>query len=173
MCSKSTWKVSFFKAVCFLILFWHLPNPANIYLFKFNNRSLRKRCESCSKLTIKIPEPRYRCRSGFLLLLLNIFHIFSSVSIVTFEQVNVYWECSLKLDREKQLWALTVRIKPFFVIVLFWTESLTYQCPRLFKSNRGITFSLWVMPKKEAMSCFGYCVNEKNLLIFVLTKFVF
>ena len=30
--------------------------PANIYLFKFSNRNSWKRCEICSKLTIKIPE---------------------------------------------------------------------------------------------------------------------
>ena len=29
--------------------------PANIYLFKVNNRNNRKRCEICSKLTIKTP----------------------------------------------------------------------------------------------------------------------
>ena len=27
--------------------------PANIYLFKVNNRRIRERCEICSKLTIK------------------------------------------------------------------------------------------------------------------------
>ena len=32
--------------------------PANIYLFKVNNRNTRKRCEICSKLTIKTPERR-------------------------------------------------------------------------------------------------------------------
>ena len=32
--------------------------PANIYLFKDNNRNSRKRCEICSKLTIKTPERR-------------------------------------------------------------------------------------------------------------------
>ena len=32
--------------------------PANIYLFKFNSTSSRKRCEICSKLTIKTPEQR-------------------------------------------------------------------------------------------------------------------
>ena len=31
-------------------------NSAKIYLFKFNNRNTRKRCEVCSKLTIKTPE---------------------------------------------------------------------------------------------------------------------
>ena len=46
-----------------------LSNPDNIYLFKVNNRNTRKRCEICSRLTLKTP--------------------FSSVSIVGFEQVNV------------------------------------------------------------------------------------
>ena len=30
--------------------------PTNIYLFKVNNRNTRRRCEICSKLTIKTPE---------------------------------------------------------------------------------------------------------------------
>ena len=30
--------------------------PANIYLFKGNNRNTRKSCKICSKLTIKTPE---------------------------------------------------------------------------------------------------------------------
>ena len=32
--------------------------PANIYLFKVNNRNTRKRCEICPMLTIKTPERR-------------------------------------------------------------------------------------------------------------------
>ena len=32
--------------------------PAGNYMFKVNNRNTRKRCEICSKLTIKIPERR-------------------------------------------------------------------------------------------------------------------
>ena len=35
-----------------------LNNPANISLFKVNNRNTRKRFEICSKLTIKTPEQR-------------------------------------------------------------------------------------------------------------------
>ena len=50
---------------------WKEQEPANIYLFKANNRNTIKRFEKCSKLTIKTP--------------------FSSVSIVEFEQVNVSW----------------------------------------------------------------------------------
>ena len=33
--------------------------PANIRLFKFNNRNIRKKCEMYSKLTIKTPERRH------------------------------------------------------------------------------------------------------------------
>ena len=33
--------------------------PANIYLFKFNNRNTRKRCKICLKLTAKTPERRH------------------------------------------------------------------------------------------------------------------
>ena len=44
--------------------------PANIYLFKVNNRNTRNRCVICSKL-------------------ITYFAPFSSVSIVDFEQVNV------------------------------------------------------------------------------------
>ena len=33
-------------------------NPANNYLFKRSNKNTRKRCEICSKLTIKIPKRR-------------------------------------------------------------------------------------------------------------------
>ena len=47
--------------------------PANIYLLKVNNRNTRKRCEICSKLTIKTPERRQWRRSS-LLLILNILH---------------------------------------------------------------------------------------------------
>ena len=62
-------------------LFRDNNKPANIYLFKVNNRSSRNRCETTSKLTIKTPERRLR-RSG--------------VFIVNFEQVNVSWETDTK-----------------------------------------------------------------------------
>ena len=49
-------------------------------------------CEICSKLTIKIPERRQSRRSSiFVVNFEHILHLFSSVSIVDFEQVNVSW----------------------------------------------------------------------------------
>ena len=46
-------------------------DPANIYLFKFDNRNTRKRSEISSMLTIKTPERRQRRQYFFLLLTLN------------------------------------------------------------------------------------------------------
>ena len=53
--------------------------PVHIYLFKVNNKNARKSCATCSKLTIKIPEQRYRRRSG--------------VFIGNFEHIS-HWCCS-------------------------------------------------------------------------------
>ena len=50
------------EAVCFHIVKNLSKNvldktiPANIYLCKVSNRNARKKCEICSKLTIKTPE---------------------------------------------------------------------------------------------------------------------
>ena len=47
--------------------------PANIYLFKVNNRNTRKTCEMCSKLTMKTPERRRWRLSGVFIV--NFEHI--------------------------------------------------------------------------------------------------
>ena len=44
-----------------------------IYLLKGNYRNTRKRCETCSKLTIKTPERRHWRRSGVFIV--NFEHI--------------------------------------------------------------------------------------------------
>ena len=48
-------------------------DPAFIYLLKVNKRNTRRRCEICSKLTIKIPERRQWCCSGIFIV--NFEHI--------------------------------------------------------------------------------------------------
>ena len=60
---------------------------ANIYLFKFNNRNTRKRCETCSKLTIKTTEWRQWRRSG--------------VFIVNFEHISLHFLVFLLLTLNK------------------------------------------------------------------------
>ena len=47
--------------------------PAGIYTFKVNNRNTRRSCDICSKSTIKTPERRHWCRSGFFIV--NFEHI--------------------------------------------------------------------------------------------------
>ena len=54
-------------------------------MFKVNYKNTRTRCDTCSNLTIKTPV-------NFE----HISHLFFSLSIVNFEQVNVSRECSLR-----------------------------------------------------------------------------
>ena len=62
-----------------------LRYPAIIYLFQANIRNTRKRCEICLKLTIKTPERRHKVVLVFLLLTIDVFQTFCSVSIIDFE----------------------------------------------------------------------------------------
>ena len=59
--------------------------PANIYLFKMNNRCTRKRSKRCSKSMIKTLKGRQLRGSGvFIANFEYISHLFPSVSIVGF-----------------------------------------------------------------------------------------
>ena len=68
-------------------------SPANIYLFKVNNRNTRKRCEICWKLTIKTPDDVVGIVPVFLYCYLKTFLThFSGVFVGDFEQEIVSWE---------------------------------------------------------------------------------
>ena len=62
---KENSKTKIKKMVHMLLL--QSNSPANIYMFKVNNRNTTKRCEICPKLTIKTPEQRQLCHSGVLI----------------------------------------------------------------------------------------------------------
>ena len=47
-----------------VVIFFPTVLPVNICLFRVNNRNTGKRCEKCSKLTIKTPKRRWWRRSG-------------------------------------------------------------------------------------------------------------
>ena len=74
--------------------------PTNIYLFIFDNRNTRKKCEIRSKLTIKTPERRQWRRSGVLIfdfehisqffVMFLMEHIVSIVSILL-KHIVTYW----------------------------------------------------------------------------------
>ena len=58
--------------------------PAGNYMFKFNNRNTRTRCEICLKLTIKTPERRQWRRSGvFIVNFERISHLFLVFLLLT------------------------------------------------------------------------------------------
>ena len=64
----------FFRMSQFSI--YKMEISANIYLFKVNDRNTIKKCEICSKLTIKKTEWRQWRLLVFLLLTLKIFQTF-------------------------------------------------------------------------------------------------
>ena len=61
--------------------------PTVNYIFKVNNRNTSRRCETCSKLTIKTPERRHWRRSG--------------VVIVNFEHISQLVQVFLVLTRSR------------------------------------------------------------------------
>ena len=61
--------------------------PTVNYIFKVNNRNTSRRCETCSKLTIKTPERRHWRRSG--------------VVIVNFEHISHLVQVFLVLTRSR------------------------------------------------------------------------
>ena len=65
--------------------------PANIHFFKANNKNSRKRCELCTKLTMKNQNDVKTSFWCFLCYIWTCSTRFSSVLIVDFEQGNVSW----------------------------------------------------------------------------------
>ena len=89
-----------------ILIYW--SHPANIYLYKINNKNTRIKFEICLKLTIKTPERRQLRRSGvFIVNFEHISHI-SHVSIVEFEQVNVSRVTTPRSKRPEVFHRLTV-----------------------------------------------------------------
>ena len=66
--------------------------PANIYLFKVNNRTTRKRCEICSKSKTKQQNDVTDIFLMFLLLTLNLFLVFLLLTLN-----NISWAVPLLL----------------------------------------------------------------------------
>ena len=89
--SGSCWLSNFGNSCVFLIILHECYHPANIYLFKGSNRKTRKRCEICSKLTIKTSELYHWGLSG--------------VVIVNFEYISHFFLEFLLLTLNKQMLA--------------------------------------------------------------------
>ena len=114
--------------------------PADIWLFKVNNRNTRKRCKICSKLTTETPE--------------HISHPFPNVSIFGFNQVFLYWDTSSTkwnarfnlftlLSEHYQCKNLVHRIEYLFIKVKIFSFKST--SPPVLLSERYLTKYLWNM----------------------------
>ena len=71
---KTEFKIFFFACISNNIFYKFFPwcfdfflFPANIYFFKVDNKNTTKRCEVCSKLTIKTPEKHHWHCSGIFI----------------------------------------------------------------------------------------------------------
>ena len=74
---------------------WEGAIPANIKLFKVNNKNARKRCEICSKVTIKTPERRHWLCSGvFIVTVEHISHLFLVFLWLTLNNQMLVQMCS-------------------------------------------------------------------------------
>ena len=82
-------------------------NPATIYLFKVNNRNIRKTCKICSESSIKTPERRHRHHSGdFTVNFEHISHLFLVLLLLWTSKcwLEMYWKLriSFVLNELKQ-----------------------------------------------------------------------
>ena len=79
--------------------------PANIYLLKVRNWNIRKRCEICSKLTIKAPERRQWRHSGVLIVnfehISHFFLVFLLLLLTSTSWLNFLWYDYLSNKKKK------------------------------------------------------------------------
>ena len=117
--------------------------PANIYLFKVNNKNTIKRCEIWSKLTIKTPEWQTYSANHltvwfktdvvlvYLLILWTYFTSFSDVSIFDFEKVcwviSIGLVCTCDLSNYEHC---EIRKEKMFAVE-FTVNFLTHKCRHL------------------------------------------
>ena len=96
MCFKSTIKTQERRQYLrYLNNVMRVFDQPNIFLLKVNNRNTRKRCEICSKLTIKTPERHYWHRSGvFIANVEHISHLVLVFLLLTLKMSLLAWEVS-------------------------------------------------------------------------------
>ena len=91
---------------------WHIYYLVSIYLFKLNNGNNRTMCEILSKLTIKKPERRLRCR--YCKRWTNLTHC-SSIPIAFFQEIDAVWIiCSINRKCFSSAWQ---EMYPFFFFI--------------------------------------------------------
>ena len=131
-----------YKETAMKVNFWHASNycPASKYMLRFSNRNTRNRFEICSKLTIKHQNDVNDIVLVFLLLTLNTFRFFLSVSIVDFEQVNVSW-LGLYQTSMMELFSKIFNGSKYLVTLEIKQQNclfVGYKCLQVFQKNLGL-----------------------------------
>ena len=138
--------ISLNACIVFNVLKLVYTYAANIYLFKVVQETLKKWCETCSKLTIKTPELLQWLRSGVFIV--N-FEPLSSVSIACFGQVNI---CCLS----------SASLSTAFHFPIMSSEGGSEICP----TSWNYSLKLWSM-LSTIISCRFYSSFEKRFYIII------
>ena len=124
MISSRTSFVLVWNSTCKHLLSF-LFHPANIYLFKVNNRNIKIKSEICSKLTKKTPEQCHCRRSAIFIVKFKYF----SFCTVDFELVHVCWPYSPVLMCSKSCYF------PFWILPSLSRQ--VHTCSRNTRTRRG------------------------------------
>ena len=106
---------------------------ANIYLFKVNNKYIRKRCKRFSQLRMKLPKWRHWHRYGVVVIFEHISHLLLVFLLLI---LNMYFFAGLELLRNTLGWiiqsktSIGIQLLHFFLQVSF-QKSLKHAQPHL------------------------------------------
>ena len=117
--------------------------PVNIYLSKVINTNNTKRCEICSKLTIKTPERRqWRHSDVFIVNSEHISHIFSVFLLLTNDRSQLFFFCQIS-----QSMNFTQALKSDASPRVWLKQGLAKTIPRVFSDSRRIVVIIcfWIM----------------------------
>ena len=106
---------------------WGKTIPVCIYPLKVNNKNTRKRCEICSKLTIKTSKRHHWCRSGVFIV--NFQHISQLVLVFLLLTLNMQLAAGMgalmqfNVHKGGSETVLSYHVVPFFVQKLLFFNS--------------------------------------------------
>ena len=147
-------------------------------MLKFNNRIFRKRCEICSKLTIKTPERRHWDHSSvFIVNFKHISHLFLELLLLTLNKWMLVGKLRLRDEAFEILlnfhvWGLWIRHLPFVISKTIFTKLIhvetkwKYIKGLFIQSTRINVYLTWLNAKHTrftGMFCvFMSCSNTTN-----------
>ena len=127
--------------------------PAGVYLLKVNNRNTRKRCEICSKLTIKTPEQRQWRRCGVFVV--NFEHISYLVPVFLLSTLNMQLPAGVRCT-----FRVPKRVKSLRLYRNFWIQT-THSDLSILSQNNSMT-NEWKIQWRRSLHFTFYCIGKWN-----------